>query len=601
MTQDDASETKKRDERVSWDRAWPLYKRFARWLKPDLGLGIWISVCLVLAVPAGVVSPELVRRVFDDALKNGDVDQLKHLGIWILAFTLTAHLLRLGSALLGAKLKMRVSERIARELFEHVLRLPLRYFHKNETGYIMARLREDVHALDALMTDTLAHAIVDAGRAILFFVLLLFTDLGLALSGLGLLTLIVIGVLLFNKPLRERSEKAAEEDAKLSGGLHQALTGVFTVRVTAQEEGENRRFGGSLRSTVEAMLRRDRLHVGVSYVIGLAVALGTYAILTIGAFRILKGSSTVGSLFQFSIYLMYVAGAVTSLMGLNPALQRAFVSLKRIYAILDEPRESMIESPHAAEALRGRVCFENVSMRYDEEHWALRNIDLAVDSGEVVALVGRSGSGKTTLVHLVARLYDPVEGRITIDDVDLREYDLHSLRSRIGVVPQDVFLFNRSIRENIAYGRPDADDAEIRAAAIAANADEFIRRLPKGYDTLVGERGVKLSGGERQRIAIAREIVRDPPILILDEATSSLDSESEALIRDAVDRLKADRTCFVIAHRLSTVVGADRIVVLDRGRIVETGTHAELLAKDGAYRRLYVTQFGSTEGAYQPT
>jgi ABC-type multidrug transport system fused ATPase/permease subunit len=331
--------------------------------------------------------------------------------------------------------------------------------------------------------------------------------------------------------------------------------------------------------------------VNIAYTIGLAFALGTYAILTIGAYRILQGTTTIGSLLEFSIYLTYVAGAVTPLMGLNPAIQQALVALQRIFTLLDSPGEAAPAAPRTTPLqrgpIRGRVEFEDVSYRYGEDGYALSNISLVAEPGESIALVGRSGAGKSTLVHLIPRLADPESGAVRIDGIDVRDYELTALRSRIGYVPQEVFLFNRSVRENIAYGRPGATDAEIRAAAIAAHADEFVSKLPKGYDSIVGERGVKLSGGERQRLAIAREILRDPPILILDEATSSLDSESEQLIRDAIERLKRDRTCFIIAHRLSTVISADRILVLDRSRVVETGTHRELLDHGGMYARLH--------------
>ncbi len=580
--------------RVEWKKSLPLFRRFWPFMRPELRLAVVVTALLIIAIPAGVASPLLVKKIFDVALPGGDRSQFVRLGAVIVGLTLFAHALRLIASLVVVRLQNRVRFRLTRRLYEHVLRLPIRYFHQTETGYVMARVREDVQSLDAVMVDSLAHAGIDAVRAVIFFCLLFFIDAGLAISGILLLAVIFGGVIGVSKPLRRRNEAAQEADAKSSSALHQSISGIQTVRVGAQEPAERRRFGSFLKRAIRADVRRDVLNVSVSYIVGLAVALGMYVIIIVGAYRILIGASTFGNLMAFSMYLTYVGGAVTGLMSLNVGLQRAFSSLQRIFRMLDESAESP-RTGAGAERLVGRVAFDRVSFAYSLDAPALADVSLQVAPGEVIAIVGRSGAGKSTLVNLIPRLFDPDEGEVRIDGRPVREYPLRRLRARIGVVPQDVFLFNRSIEENIAFARPGATRDDVVAAARAAHADVFIDRLEHGYETLVGERGVKLSGGEKQRIAIAREILRDPAILILDEATSSLDSESEALIKDAVDRLKKDRTCFVIAHRLSTILDADQIVVLDRGRVVERGGHGELMTRDGVYRRLYDTQFASVE------
>jgi subfamily B ATP-binding cassette protein MsbA len=583
------------DRKFGFGEGKALLKRFWPYMRGERNHGLLVAVLQCYAIPSGIAAPLLMKHLFDVAVPERDFDAILVVGGWTLGLTLASHVLRTIAALIVVGMKARVRHRLVVSLQQHVLRLSAAYFHTTETGYVMARVREDVQALDGVMLDRVVDTIVDAVRAVLFLVLLLWVDFGLAMSGLALFAIIAIGAVTISGPLRRRSAAVQEADAVGSAALHQAITGIALVHTTAQEAAEARRLGKAVRTTVRAIVALGRLHVGFGYTVGLAVSLGMYLILGVGAWRVVVGSSTIGSLFAFSIYLTYVAGAVTALMQLNPDLQRGLAALDRIFKLADEPREAAAKPVVVRERLAGSVTFEHVSVVYPDGTEALTKVDLAVRAGEVVALVGRSGAGKSSLVSLIPRTLDPSTGIVRVDGIDVRNLDLRSLRASIGVVPQDVFLFNRTVRENVAYAVPQATDAAIEAALRDAHATDFVARLKDGLDTLVGERGVKLSGGEKQRLALAREILRDPPILILDEATSSLDSESEAAIRAAIARLKRDRTCFLIAHRLSTVMDADRIVVLDRGRIVEQGTHSTLLAQGGLYAHLHETQFSTID------
>lgn len=586
-----AAESPEVKKRLALAMGWPLFRRFRAYLRPERRLAVAIGALLAVIVPAGILSPLLVRRLFDEAIPAKDLPLLLRLGAVVIGLTLFSQAIGFVEGLLAIRLQNRVRYRVARDLFEEVLRLPLAFLRRTETGYLMSRVRDDVESLGALMTDRLLQAAIDVVRAVLFFGLLLWIDFALALSGLVLVSLITGGVMLMSGRLRRKAEAMREADARSSAALQEALAGAATVKTAGREPAETRRFTATVRRAIRAAVGHETLGLATGSALGLVGSLGLYVIVCVGAYRIFSGLSTYGTLMAFFIYLTQLVTAASSVLSLNPAIQKALASLERIFALMDERKEprGAGEMPR----LRGEVEYERVSFEYEAGRPVLRDVTFRARPGEVVALVGRSGAGKSTLVALLSRLYDPTSGAIRVDGRPIGEYPLRSLRSQIGVVPQDVFLFNRTIRENIAFARPDATEDEIRAAARAAHAAEFVEKLPLGYETLVGERGVRLSGGEKQRLAIAREVLRDPPILVLDEATSSLDSESESLVRDAIDRLKRERTSFVIAHRLSTVVSADAILVLEDGRVVESGRHAELLERGGRYRDLYETQFRS--------
>ncbi len=537
--------------------------------------------------------PFLVQYLFDEVLPSGDGRRLLQVSAAMLGLTVFSGVIGYVQSLVAIALKGRVRFRVTRDLFAHVLRLPVKYFDHTETGYLMSRVRDDVAGLDSLMLDELLTIAFQLAKAILFLTLLVVIDPALALGGATLVALLLGVVLVVSPALRRRSESARESDARSSAALHEAVTGIRSVRLSAQERRERTRCLTTAKDATRQSVRRDVLGALTGSSFSLMGVLGVYVIVAIGAYRIAAGTSTYGNLLAFFMFLMQLALSSGHVLAVVPAIQRSLASLDRIFRLLEEPPEQE-SAPRLLPPTRprGAIEFQGVSVRYgDGGRPALDKLDLTVRPGEILALVGRSGAGKSTLVHLLPRLYEPVAGRILLDGRPLADHALRWLRSHIGVVPQDVFLFNRSVRENIAYATPGATEEDIRQAARSAHAHEFIERLPSGYDTVVGERGVRFSGGEKQRLAIAREILRDPPILILDEATSSLDAESDALVQAAIRRLLPGRTCLVIAHRLATVQDADRIAVLDAGRLVALGAHADLLAEGGIYRELYELQF----------
>jgi subfamily B ATP-binding cassette protein MsbA len=407
---------------------------------------------------------------------------------------------------------------------------------------------------------------------------------------------VALAALLFGRRLRRISMGVQDRVAEATAVAEEAFSQIRTVQSFVQEAAERRRYRDRIAAGVQTALRRAHVR-GVFF--GVLTFLTFGAIVTVlwqGGRQVLDGSLTPGALFMVLLYFVGIAAAVGALASVFSSYQEAVGAAERVFEILETP--SPIADPAAprtlAQPVRGAVALEGVSFRYPGVGgWTLDDITLDVAPGEVVALVGPSGAGKTTLVSLLPRFWDVHAGRVMLDGIDVRELRLADLRGAIGLVPQEPALFSGTIRENIAYGRPGATAAEIEAAARAAHAHEFVERLPQGYDTLVGERGVKLSGGQRQRIAIARAILKDPAVLILDEATSSLDNESERLIEDALSQLLVGRTTLIIAHRLSTVQRADRLVVLDHGRLVEEGTHAELVERGGLYARLHRHQFRS--------
>jgi len=494
-------------------------------------------------------------------------------------------------------LMVTIEQRVIRDLrnglFSRLSELSLSFFHGRRTGQLMSRITNDVMLVRRALVATLANLFRESLLTVVFLAMAILISWRLALITFVVLPPIILVITRVGRRLRKRSARIQEKMADISSTLEEAISGIRVVKAFGMEGYERRRF---FRETAEYFRRTIRLEMLAALAGPLTEYLGVagaVVVLWYGGRQVLIDATVTPDLF-----LMFLAAALSTLAPLrklsraNNELQVGLAAASRIFTILDtEPEVASRPGARPIDSFEDRIVYEGVGFRYATGGEVLSSIDIEVAKGEVVAIVGPSGAGKSTLLDLLPRFYDPIEGRITIDGRDLRDIELASLRRLLGIVTQETILFNDNVRRNIAYGLEGARDEEVIAAAKAANAHAFISSMPEGYDTEIGERGVKLSGGERQRMAIARALLKNPPVLIFDEATSSLDTESERLVQEAIEHLLTGRTVLVIAHRLSTVRNADRIVVLDGGRIVETGSHQELMDLGGLYRRLYDMQF----------
>ena len=537
------------------------------------------TLTLVLSALIGLAFPMVVRYLLDAAFIEQNRKVLDRIAVGlVLLFTIQAVLNYAQTYLLSA-VGERVVAGLRQELFGRLLEMPPGFFAERRTGELTSRLTTDI----GLLQGVLSHQIAEFSRQILALVggivLLTLMQPRLTLTALGVVPLVVGSALFFGRRLRRMTTAVQDKVADATASAEEAFSQIRTVQSFVQEPAERKRYGDRIGESVRAALMRAQLRGVFFGVLTFSTFVGIVIVLWQGGLLVLEGQLTPGELVQFLLYTITIAAAIGALASFFSSYQEAVGAAQRVFEILEtdptitDPR-SPVELPSPT---RGRVAFEGVSFRYrpdPEQPWTLEDVDLACAPGEVVALVGPSGAGKTTLVSLIPRFWDPDRGRVLVDGIDIRSLRLADLRSAIAIVPQDPALFSGTVRDNIAYAKPGASMEEVEAAARAAHAHEFIERLAEGYDTVVGERGIKLSGGQRQRVAIARAILKDPAILILDEATSSLDTESEQLIEDAMSKLLVGRTTLIIAHRLSTVRRADRLLVVDRGQIVEEGSHA---------------------------
>lgn len=482
---------------------------------------------------------------------------------------------------------------VRKELHSHLLTLPVRFFDERQTGELTSRLTADAATVQAAVSQALAQLINQSVTLVGGLLLLFYLEARLTLVMLSVVPAVAVAAALFGRSLRKVSRRFQDKVAEATAFAGEALSNIRVVKSFNAEPLEGARYGEAIDASFEQALLRVRLRALFVPAVLLFGFSGMGLVLWYGGRLAISGSLQSGDLLAFLLITVFVAGSIGTFTGLFAQLQEAAGASSRIFQLLDLPPGPPEQlEPQPLRGAVGHVALHGVSFSYERgAPPVLKDVTLKASPGEVVALVGPSGAGKSTLVNLIPRFYDPEGGQVTLDGVDLRELRVRELRSLIGMVPQETQLFSGTVRQNLLYGRPDATPEEVLAAATAANAHEFISALPHGYDTPVGERGVKLSGGQRQRVAIARALLKDPRILILDEATSSLDSESEALVQEALETLMGGRTTFVIAHRLATVLGADQIVVLRDGEVVERGTHADLIAARGAYAVLFERQF----------
>ena len=568
-----------------------LYKRLLQYVKPYRMRLLLAMICMVLFGLCQGGTAWLAQPAVDGVLvdKSGRILFLIALGI--IGLFLIKGVFDYGQSYLMNYVGQRIVADLREQLYNHLQYFSLSFFTKTPTGVLISRLTNDIMYIQGAVSNAITTVLKESCTIITLTGVVFYQNWKLACIAFIVVPLAAIPIVKFGQKLRKFSIRGQVRMGSITSLLQETITGNRIVKAFTMEDYEARRFSDENDRFFKVVMKRQRIRALSSPVVEVLAGLGVACIVLVGGFSVIKGNSTPGSLSSFLIALGLLYKPIKSFSRLNDMIQGGLAAGSRVFELMDRTPE--IRDADGAVSLNGisdGIKFEHVSFKYEDEP-VLKNINVEVKVGEVLALVGMSGAGKTTVVNLIPRFYDVDEGQITIDGRDIRTFTIKSLRQHIAIVTQQTILFNDTVRNNIAYGDITKSEEEIVEAAKASNAHGFIEKLPLGYDTVIGERGVKLSGGERQRISIARALLKNAPILILDEATSSLDSESEFQVQVALERLMSNRTVFLIAHRLSTIRNAHRILVIDKGRIVEEGTHDELLALNRTYKKLYDMQF----------
>ena len=573
------------------------YRRLLGFLWPYWKILLIAVVCMIVVSGSNLIVPWIIKDIVDEVLAEKNIQML----YWVIAAILVIFLIRgvttFGNRYLMGYIGQRVVTDLRKRLFAHLQRLSISYYDKRRTGEIMSNLTNDIGALQTAIVENFVSLIQEAAIFVGSFVSMIYLQWKLTVLCLVIVPMVSFIIKFFGKKLHQSGKNVQEKLADVTAMLQEVIQGVRIVRSFNRSDYEIQRFDDVNEANSKANVRTIRQSSQLTPFVEFFSAIAITVIIWYGGLSVIDGIMTSGELIAFLIYAINLANPTRRIAEAVGNIQKSLGAADRVFAILDtEPEVKNRPGAGALQVTAGRVEFDHVAFSYEPDHPVLTDISFTAEPGQTVAIVGPSGAGKTTIANILPRFYDVTGGSVRIDGTDIRDVTIGSLRDHIGLVPQDTLLFNTTIKNNILYGRLDATDEEVWEAVRAANAEHFIRELPMGIETRVGDRGLVLSGGQRQRIAIARALLKNPAILILDEATSALDTESEKVVQEALDRLMVGRTSFVIAHRLSTIQNADQILVINGGVIAERGTHEELMEKNGLYHELYTMSIRQAEG-----